>query len=69
MLNGQVKSVMKNSLVKFSKELNVSLQDFRIKMKLDSYGHQEFNNDFNNVIARYDRGGIYFTFYGSSYEP
>lgn len=35
MLNGQVKSVMKNSLVKFSKELNVSLQDFRIKMKLD----------------------------------
>lgn len=35
MLNGQVESVMKNSLVKFSKELNISLQDFRIKMKLD----------------------------------
>jgi hypothetical protein len=35
MLNGQVKSVMKNSLVKFSKELKISLQDFRIKMKLD----------------------------------
>lgn len=35
MLNGQVKSVMKNSLVKFSKELKVSLKDFRIKMKLD----------------------------------
>jgi hypothetical protein len=35
MLNGQVESVMKNSLVKFSKELKVSLQDFRIKMKLD----------------------------------
>lgn len=35
MLNEQVKSVMKSSLVKFSKELKISLQDFRIKMKLD----------------------------------
>lgn len=35
MLNGQVKSVMKSSLVKFSKQLNVDLKDFRIKMKLD----------------------------------
>lgn len=35
MIKGQIKSVMEESLVKFSKELNIPIQDFRIKMKLD----------------------------------
>lgn len=35
MLKQQVRSVMRGALLNFSKKLNVSQDDFRIKMKLD----------------------------------
>lgn len=62
MLSKQVESVMKSSLVKFSKQLNIPLKEFRIKMKLDESLEQPIciamhksntikNLDWNSILG------------------